>query len=146
MGGSQSRPGLLETTDTSCQCRYSNSGPYTRYMCRIYDKRNLTLRSALTKCYCQLCLTANFTARSPYCQPAITTHDRRRSSTKNLTGKNVNSTNFFSSCSFPVKITIDQKQLDNVESFKHLGSILTNDGRCTCEIKCRNAMAKAACI
>jgi len=25
-----------------------------------------------------------------------------------------------------------------------LGSILTNDGRCTCEIKCRIAMAKAA--
>jgi hypothetical protein len=31
-----------------------------------------------------------------------------------------------------------------VESFKYLGSILTNDGRCTCEIKCSIAMAKAA--
>jgi hypothetical protein len=30
------------------------------------------------------------------------------------------------------------------ESFKYLGSILTNDGRCTCEIKCTIAMAKAA--
>jgi hypothetical protein len=30
------------------------------------------------------------------------------------------------------------------KSFKYLGSILTNDGRCTCEIKCRIAMAKAA--
>ena len=39
---------------------------------------------------------------------------------------------------------IDQKQLENVESSKYLGSILTNDGRCTCEIKCRIAMAKAA--
>ena len=39
---------------------------------------------------------------------------------------------------------IDQKQLENVESFKYLGSILTNDGRCTCENKCRTAMAKAA--
>jgi len=39
---------------------------------------------------------------------------------------------------------IDQKQLEDVESFKYLGSILTNDGRCTCEIKCRIAMAKAA--
>jgi hypothetical protein len=29
---------------------------------------------------------------------------------------------------FPVKIMIDQNQLDNVESFKYLGSILTNDG------------------
>jgi len=44
---------------------------------------------------------------------------------------------------FPVKIIIDQK-LENVESFKYLGSILTNDGKCTCEIKCRIAMAKAA--
>jgi len=45
---------------------------------------------------------------------------------------------------FPGKIMLDQKQLENVESFKYLGSILTNDGRCTCEIKCRIAMAKAA--
>jgi hypothetical protein len=45
---------------------------------------------------------------------------------------------------FPVKIMIDQKQLENLESFKYLGSILTNNGRCTCEIKCRIHMAKAA--
>ena len=45
---------------------------------------------------------------------------------------------------FPIKIMIDQKQLENVESFKYLGSILTNDGRRTCEIKCRIAMAKVA--
>jgi hypothetical protein len=45
---------------------------------------------------------------------------------------------------FPVQIMIDQKQLENVESFKYLDSILTNYGRCTCEIKCRIAMAKAA--
>ena len=45
---------------------------------------------------------------------------------------------------FPVKIMIDQKQLENVEFFKYLGSILTNDGRCTCEIKCSVAMAKVA--
>jgi hypothetical protein len=32
----------------------------------------------------------------------------------------------------------------NVEYFKYLGSMLTNDGRCTCEIKSRIAMAKAA--
>ena len=31
-----------------------------------------------------------------------------------------------------------------MESFKYLGSILTNEGRCTCEIKCRSAVAKAA--
>jgi len=40
---------------------------------------------------------------------------------------------------FSVKIMIDQKQLENVESFRYLGSILTNDGRYTCEIKCRIA-------
>jgi hypothetical protein len=45
---------------------------------------------------------------------------------------------------FPVKIMIDQKQLENVESFKYLGSLLTNYGRWTCEIKCRIALAKAA--
>jgi len=32
----------------------------------------------------------------------------------------------------------------NVECFKYLGSLLTNDGRCTREIKFRIAMAKAA--
>jgi hypothetical protein len=39
---------------------------------------------------------------------------------------------------------IDQKQLENVESFKYLGSILTNDGRRTCEIKFMIALAKVA--
>ena len=36
------------------------------------------------------------------------------------------------------------KHLKSVECSKHLGSMLTNGGRCTCEIKCRNAIAKAA--
>ncbi|PNF30548.1 hypothetical protein B7P43_G09945 [Cryptotermes secundus] len=44
----------------------------------------------------------------------------------------------------PVTIKIDQKQLENVKCFKYLGSLLTYDGRCTCEIKSRIAMAKAA--
>ena len=39
---------------------------------------------------------------------------------------------------------IDQKQLENVECFQYLGSLLTNDGRCTGEIKSRIAMEKAA--
>ena len=39
---------------------------------------------------------------------------------------------------------IEEKQIENVECFKYLGSILTNDGRCPCEIKSRIAMAKAA--
>ena len=39
---------------------------------------------------------------------------------------------------------IDQKQLENVESFKYLSSMLTNDGRCTREIKSGIAMAKSA--
>jgi hypothetical protein len=45
---------------------------------------------------------------------------------------------------FPVLIMIDQIQLENVESFKYLGSILRNNEKYTCEIKCRIAMAKAA--
>ena len=32
---------------------------------------------------------------------------------------------------------VDQKQLENVKCFKYLGSLLTNDGRCTREIKSR---------
>jgi len=44
----------------------------------------------------------------------------------------------------PVTILIEQKQLDNVECFKYLGSMLTNDGRFTCVIKSSIAMAKAA--
>jgi hypothetical protein len=44
---------------------------------------------------------------------------------------------------FPLKLMIDQKQLENVDSFKYLGSVLTNDGRCTCEIKSRIAKAQA---
>ena len=43
----------------------------------------------------------------------------------------------------PITITIDQKQVENVKCFKYLGSMLTEDGRCTCEIKSRIAMAKA---
>ena len=43
----------------------------------------------------------------------------------------------------PVTITIDQN-LENVKCFKYLGSMLTDDGRCTCEIKSRIAMAIAA--
>jgi len=44
----------------------------------------------------------------------------------------------------PVKIMIDHSQPQYVESFKFLGSMLTNDGRCTFEIKSRVAMARAA--
>jgi hypothetical protein len=45
---------------------------------------------------------------------------------------------------FPVKLMIDQKQLETVESFKYLGSILTYGGRRTCEIKSRISMEKGA--
>jgi hypothetical protein len=47
----------------------------------------------------------------------------------------------------PVQITIDQKQLENVEYFNHfndLGSQITSDSRCTRETKSRIVMAKAA--
>ena len=39
---------------------------------------------------------------------------------------------------------MNQKQLENVEYFNYLGSMITNDARCTREIKSRIAMAKAA--
>jgi hypothetical protein len=44
----------------------------------------------------------------------------------------------------PMKIMIDQKQLENVEYFNYLSSMITNDARCTREIKSRIAIAKAA--
>jgi hypothetical protein len=34
--------------------------------------------------------------------------------------------------------------LENVKCFKYLGSLLTDDGRCTCEIKSRISIAKTA--
>ena len=57
---------------------------------------------------------------------------------------NVEKTKAISKQPFPITITIDQKQLENVKCFKYLGNILTDDGRCACEIKSRIAMAKAA--
>jgi hypothetical protein len=39
---------------------------------------------------------------------------------------------------------IDQKQMEKVEYFNYLGSMITNDARCTREIKSRIAMAKTA--
>jgi hypothetical protein len=42
--------------------------------------------------------------------------------------------------SYPKKIMIDQTQLENVEYFKYLGSMMTNDARCTRETKSRMAM------
>jgi hypothetical protein len=44
----------------------------------------------------------------------------------------------------PVQIMTDEKQLESVEYFNSLGSIITNDARCTREIKSRTVMAKAA--
>jgi hypothetical protein len=43
-----------------------------------------------------------------------------------------------------VEIMVDQKQLENVEYLKYLGSMITNDARCTQEIKSTIGMAKAA--
>ena len=60
----------------------------------------------------------------------------------NKCGENKSNENF--------KTTIPSTNYDrpktprNVEPFKYLGSMLTDDGRCMCEIKSRIAMAKAA--
>jgi hypothetical protein len=45
---------------------------------------------------------------------------------------------------FPVQIMINQKQMQNVEYFVCLGTMITNDARRTSEIKYRIATAKAA--
>jgi hypothetical protein len=39
---------------------------------------------------------------------------------------------------------IDEKQLENVEYLNYFDSMMTNDARCTREIKCSIAMAKTA--
>jgi len=39
---------------------------------------------------------------------------------------------------------LNQKQLENVDYFYYLGSLMTDDARCTFEIKLRISMAKAA--
>jgi hypothetical protein len=43
-----------------------------------------------------------------------------------------------------LQIKIDKKPVENVEEFYYLGSMITNDARCTLEIKARIAMAKAS--
>jgi hypothetical protein len=42
-----------------------------------------------------------------------------------------------------LQIVITQRQLEYVEYFSYLGSMITNDLRCTREIEARIAMAKA---
>jgi hypothetical protein len=42
----------------------------------------------------------------------------------------------------PVRVMVDQTQLDNVECFNRLCSVITNDAGCTREIKSRIATAK----
>ena len=61
---------------------------------------------------------------------------------ENACGKNKSNENF--KRIIPSKNYDRLKQLENAASFKYFGGILTNDGRCACEIKCRVAMAKAA--
>ena len=43
-----------------------------------------------------------------------------------------------------IQIMVDHKHVENVEYCNYLGSMITNDERCTGEIKSTNAMAKAA--
>jgi hypothetical protein len=44
----------------------------------------------------------------------------------------------------PVQMVTDGKQRKDVECFNYLGNMITNDARCTFEIKSKIAMAKAA--
>jgi len=43
-----------------------------------------------------------------------------------------------------VKIQLDNNEIDQVHQYTYLGSILTNDSRCSVEIRHRIAMAKRA--
>jgi hypothetical protein len=45
---------------------------------------------------------------------------------------------------FPSQITRDKKQLEYPKYFKHVCNMITNDARCSSEIKFRISMAKAA--
>jgi hypothetical protein len=45
---------------------------------------------------------------------------------------------------YTLQIITDQKQLQNVEYFNDVGSLITNDATRTREIKSRSAMAKSA--
>jgi hypothetical protein len=44
----------------------------------------------------------------------------------------------------PLQIKIDKKPVENVEYLNYLGSMITNDARCTQEMKTRIAMEKVA--
>ena len=44
----------------------------------------------------------------------------------------------------PIQIMVDKIQLENVEYFNYLGSMIINDAKCTCEIKFRIAMVTTA--
>jgi hypothetical protein len=45
---------------------------------------------------------------------------------------------------FPINITIDKKQMENVEYFNYFCSWIANDARRTCAIKSRISMASAS--
>jgi hypothetical protein len=44
----------------------------------------------------------------------------------------------------PLEIKIDKEPVENMEEFDYLGSTITNDARCTREIKAGIVMARAA--
>jgi hypothetical protein len=50
----------------------------------------------------------------------------------------------FSRQASPVKIMIHQKQLKNDEYFNYLDKLVTNDARCTHDVKSRTGIIKAA--
>jgi hypothetical protein len=42
----------------------------------------------------------------------------------------------------PLEIMIDQIQLENVEYFKYMDNLITNEARCTHEVRSRTAITK----
>ena len=118
---------------------------YQRKRCRCFEFEKNVINTVCPTRYRTRHFFNNITTNEDIAAPcrnnyAHYRHTLQTHSSSFLTQRTYSFSNFVAISS----LVIDQKQLENVERFKYLGSMLTNDGRGTCEIKSRIAMAKAA--